>query len=127
MEHKNCINKSNDKDGFFLASGKLTISRDFQFNNCKKKYPWDSFRKQIRILVIEDSVTSIGNGAFSDCSSLTSITIPNSVTSIDDSAFWNCSSLTSISFLIVSLLLVKVHFLADLIDLYHYSKAVPVS
>ena len=43
------------------------------------------------------SVTSIGDLAFYDCSSLTSITIPNSVTSIGDDAFHNCSSLTSIT------------------------------
>ena len=43
------------------------------------------------------SVTSIGNWAFIDCSSLTSITIPNSVTSIGDDAFYSCSGLTSIT------------------------------
>jgi hypothetical protein len=48
-------------------------------------------------ITIPNSVTSIGNGAFSDCSSLTSITIPNSVTSIDGLAFSGCSSLTSIT------------------------------
>ncbi len=42
-------------------------------------------------------VTSIGYGAFSSCSSLTSVTIGNSVTSIGNSAFYNCSSLTSIT------------------------------
>ena len=46
---------------------------------------------------IPDSVTSIGNYAFSYCSKLTSITIPDSVTSIDDWAFFYCSSLTSIT------------------------------
>ena len=45
---------------------------------------------------IPNSVTSIGNSAFSSCSSLTSIEIPNSVTSIGNSAFYNCRSLTSI-------------------------------
>ena len=43
------------------------------------------------------SVTSIGNWAFQDCSSLTSIDIPNSVTSIGNQAFWDCSSLTSVT------------------------------
>ena len=42
------------------------------------------------------SVRSIGNFAFRDCSSLTSIQIPNSVTSIGNYAFYYCKSLTSI-------------------------------
>jgi len=48
-------------------------------------------------ITIPDSVTSIGDHAFSYCSSLTSITIPDSVTSIGDYAFFCCSSLTSIT------------------------------
>ena len=46
---------------------------------------------------IPDSVTSIGDSAFSDCISLTSITIPDSVTSLGDHAFFKCDSLTSIT------------------------------
>ena len=49
--------------------------------------------------VIPDSVTSIGDWAFYDCESLTSITIPCSVTSIGDHAFYYCTSLTSITIL----------------------------
>ncbi|MDE7079605.1 MAG: leucine-rich repeat domain-containing protein, partial [Clostridia bacterium] len=41
-------------------------------------------------------VTSIGEYAFYDCSSLISIEIPSSVTSIGKYAFYGCSSLTSI-------------------------------
>ncbi len=46
---------------------------------------------------IPNSVTSIGDYAFYDCSGLTSVTISNSVTSIGGSAFWGCSSLTSVT------------------------------
>ncbi|MDD7180907.1 MAG: leucine-rich repeat domain-containing protein [Bacilli bacterium] len=46
--------------------------------------------------MIPNRGTSIGNNAFSGCSSLTSINIPNSVTSIGVSAFKNCTSLTNI-------------------------------
>ena len=48
-------------------------------------------------VVLPNSVTSIGNYAFSGCSSLTSVTIPNSVKSIGSCAFYCCSSLTSIT------------------------------
>ena len=48
-------------------------------------------------VVIPNGVTEIGHGAFSECTSLTSITIPNSVTEIGYGAFRQCTSLTSIA------------------------------
>lgn len=47
--------------------------------------------------IIPNSVTSIGDSAFSGCSGLTSVTIPNSVTSIGNSAFGGCTGLTSLT------------------------------
>jgi hypothetical protein len=47
-------------------------------------------------ITIPNSITSIGDEAFRECSGLTSITIPNSVTSIEYSAFRDCTGLTSI-------------------------------
>ena len=47
-------------------------------------------------VVIPNSVTSIGIGAFDGCKSLASIVIPNSVTSIGDNAFFGCASLKSV-------------------------------
>ena len=47
-------------------------------------------------IVIPDSVTDIGEGAFSDCRSLSNIVIPDSVTDIGKSAFSGCSSLSNI-------------------------------
>ena len=51
--------------------------------------------RSLTSVTIGNSVTSIGSGAFDGCSSLTSITIPNSVTSIGGGAFDGCYSLTS--------------------------------
>ncbi|MBR5780697.1 MAG: leucine-rich repeat domain-containing protein, partial [Bacteroidales bacterium] len=50
----------------------------------------------VESVVIPDSVTKIGNGAFSRCSHLKNIDIPESVTEIGDKAFSGCSSLKSI-------------------------------
>ena len=50
-----------------------------------------------KTVVIPNSVTNIGDYAFSTCSSLTGITIPSSVTNIGDHAFFCCTSLTSIT------------------------------
>ena len=48
-------------------------------------------------VTIPNSVASIGYCAFSYCSGLTSVTIPNSVTSIGDQAFYGCTGLTSVT------------------------------
>jgi hypothetical protein len=58
--------------------------------------PWYAYQNVINVIIIGDAVTSIGNFAFVDFSSLSSLTIPNSVTSIGDYAFANCG-LTSIT------------------------------
>ena len=52
--------------------------------------------KEVTSVKIPSGVTSIGQGAFRECTSLASITIPDSVTSIGDNAFFSCGSLTSI-------------------------------
>ena len=56
----------------------------------------DAFaHSSLKSVIIPESVTSIGEGAFKDCSKLESITIPDSVTSIGDLAFLRCDSLIS--------------------------------
>ena len=69
-----------DSDGLIIGN-----------NTVKKCRPW------VISVTIPESVTSIGDYAFSGCTGLTSITIPNSVISIGENAFAACSSLTSIT------------------------------
>ena len=50
----------------------------------------------IKTLDIPNSVTTIGNNAFQDCSNLVTVDIHNSVTTIGNNAFQNCSNLVDI-------------------------------
>lgn len=52
---------------------------------------------KITTITIPDSVTNIGKDAFFGCASIKSIEIPNSLTSIGGGAFLGCSGLTSIT------------------------------
>ena len=102
---------------------KLTSDGTLTISGTGKMYDymhWYSLRSQVKSVIIEDgvttigdcafdcwdaltsvtlpdSVTTIGNQAFDDCTSLTSITIPSSVTSIENYAFGGCVSLTSVT------------------------------
>ena len=92
------------------SEGKLTISGtgemwDYALSRKEEANllpPWWNYILSnpfidINTVVICDGVTSIGDAAFSQCWSLTSVTIPNSVTGIGDFAFDDCSNLTSVT------------------------------
>ena len=68
-----------------LPDGITTISDAFAHDTC------------LTSVTISNSITSIGEYAFSGCSGLTSVTIGNSVTSIGYRAFLDCKRLTSIT------------------------------
>ena len=84
--------------GIWVAEGNNDYSSDASgvlFN--KDKITLVQCPGTFREYTIPDSVTSIGNGAFLGCRSLTSVTIPDSVTSIGEYAFYDCTSLTSVT------------------------------
>ena len=80
------------------SEGVLTISGSGDMHGYYfPSAPWYGSRSRVKSAVIADGVTSIGNQAFSECTSLTSVTIPDSVTSIGGWAFSECTSLTSVT------------------------------
>ena len=83
---------------FDSDAGTLTISGTGDMYDCSSFDASVFYNNQnIKVVIIEKGVTSIGSSAFNCCTSLTSITIPDSVTSIGSSAFNCCTSLTSIT------------------------------
>ena len=79
------------------SEGVLTISGSGDMHDYGSfDAPWYGSKSMVKSAVIADGVTSIGNYAFSECTSLTNVTIPDSVTSIGWSAFKGCASLTDV-------------------------------
>lgn len=87
--------------GVIYPNGALTIPDSVTYNGNTYKVISigdDAFPSLgLTSVIIPNTVTAIGSGAFYNCSSLTSVTIGDSVTSIGDFAFFNCSSLTTLT------------------------------
>ena len=88
-------------DAFYNCSGLTSVTINSN-NLISKTYTSSNnfttiFGSQVKEYILGDDIKSIGNYAFYNCSSLTSITIPNSVTSIGGYAFSGCSGLTSVT------------------------------
>ena len=89
-------NPFNSWSGNLYNESKAFIYEDHVLFN-KNKTILIAYRAKETNYTIPNSVTTIGEGAFCGCKSLTSINIPNSVTTIGDRAFCGCKSLTSIN------------------------------
>ena len=81
-------------EGQCLTVGAIYTTTDGQDHNY-----WDypRFDTADMISMQKRSTTSIGNNAFQNCYSLTSVNIPDGVTSIGGNAFQSCYSLTNIN------------------------------
>ena len=86
--HGDCSFFADDVIWVLDTDGTLTISGSgdmYYYSDA----PWDRYRDEIKRVVIEQGVTSIGNNAFKDCTGLVSVTLPEGITDIGHSAFNN--------------------------------------
>lgn len=92
---------SNDDLTWTFDSGVLTISgtgpmQNYDRYDSSKFAPWlQQYSHQIKTIIIEPGITSIGESAFYDCN-VTSVSIPDTVTHIGESAFEDCQYLKKI-------------------------------
>ena len=71
-------------------------------NGAMKNYavgetPWYSMRDNIKTIIIDEGVTSIGSCAFADCKHLSFIVFSQSLQRIENRAFYNCGEIASIT------------------------------
>ena len=69
-----------------------------KLSNNLTKIDWNTFSgcKNLKDIIIPDSVESIGESAFKDCSSLENVRLPQKLLKIDREAFSGCSNLTDL-------------------------------
>ena len=77
----------------------LTISGSGDIANYTStdKAPWLDYASDIKQIIIEDTITSIGDYSFKGCTAITSVEIPDGVTDIGASAFEGCTRLASVT------------------------------
>ncbi len=81
---------------FEKSTGTLTISGTGAMTNYTGTFPWRDLRLNIKKVILENGVTTIGKYAFSFCYALESVIIPDSVITIEECTFYDCSALESI-------------------------------
>lgn len=84
---------TDDPDTYTLTIGGEGAMYDY--SSSYTTVPWNAKKSRITSVVIEDGVTSIGDNAFEDCSSLKSVSGMKGVTSLGKWAFYKCTSLES--------------------------------
>lgn len=82
-------------DGETVTISGIGNMYDYEFVGTTDRSPW-SENTRVKYVVINDGVTSIGEGAFDSCDEIINVSIPNSVRTIGKHAFASCDNLTNL-------------------------------
>ena len=90
---------SDAEQGWSLQDGTLVISAQgaMQDYSAAAQTPWFKDRADIRKIVVQKGVTTIGDYAFYGCENVTSVTLPDTVTQIGKLAFYGCKALRTLT------------------------------
>lgn len=85
--------------GWSLQDGTLIITAQgaMQDYGSAAQTPWFKDRGDIRRIVVQKGVTTIGDYAFYGCKNVTSVTLPDTVTQIGKLAFYGCENLSTLT------------------------------
>lgn len=87
------------EQGWSLQDGTLVITAQgaMQDYDAAAQTPWFKDRAEIRKIVVQQGVTTIGDYAFYGCENVTSVTLPDTVTQIGKLAFYGCKALRTLT------------------------------
>ena len=87
------------EQGWSLQDGTLVITAQgaMQDHDSAAQTPWFKDRAEIRKIVVQQGVTTIGDYAFYGCENVTSVTLPDTVTQIGKLAFYGCKNLRTLT------------------------------
>ena len=90
---------SDAEQGWSLQDGTLVITAQgaMQDYSAAAQTPWFKDRADIRKIVVQQGVTTIGDYAFYGCENVTSVTLPDTVTQIGKLAFYGCKDLRTLT------------------------------
>lgn len=81
---------------FDAATGTITLTGTGEITTNESYTPWGNYPRDIKKVVIGEGITGIGERTFSGLTNLIEVVMPESLTSIGNGAFTSCRSLKTI-------------------------------
>lgn len=81
---------------WLIDEGVLTISGTGEMIDCSEGAPWIHYKEEIKAVVLEGGITTVGAGAFEDYDALETVDFGDSLKEIGPKAFRSCDGLTEL-------------------------------